>query len=57
MVQAFVLDDAQDVSGERFGQLCRLGWGVFFPIVIAVFFAALLIGAAVIAAFNGSIRW
>ena len=46
-----------DLDSLTFGQLCRLGWGVFFPVVIAVFFAALLIGAAVIAAFNGSIRW
>ena len=48
---------AVDLDSLTFGQLCRLGWGVFFPVVIAVFFAALLIGAAVIAAFNGSIRW
>ena len=46
-----------DLDSLTFGQLCRLGWGVFFPVVIAVFFAALLIGAAVVAAFNGSIRW
>ena len=46
-----------DLDSLTFGQLCRLGWGVFFPVVIAVFIAALLIGAAVIAAFNGSIRW
>ena len=46
-----------DLDSLTFGQLCRLGWGVFFPVVIAVFFAALLIGAAVVAAFNGSLRW
>ena len=46
-----------DLDSLTFGQLCRLGWGVFFPVVIAVFLAALLIGAAVVAAFNGSIRW
>ena len=46
-----------DLDSLTFGQLCRLGWGVFFPVVVAVFLAALLIGAAVVAAFNGSIRW
>ena len=46
-----------DLDSLTFGQLCRLGWGVFFPVVIAVFLAALLIGAAVVAAFNWSIRW
>jgi hypothetical protein len=30
---------------------------VFFPFIAAVFLASLLIGAAVIAAFNGTIRW
>ena len=46
-----------DWGSVTFGQLCRIGWGVFFPFIVAVILAALLIGAAVIAAFNGSIRW
>ena len=46
-----------DWNSVTFGQLCRIGWGLFFPVVLAVFLGALLIGAAVIAAFNGSIRW
>ena len=46
-----------DWGSVTFGQLCRIGWGVFFPFIVTVFLAALLIGAAVIAAFNGTIRW
>ena len=46
-----------DWGSVTFGQLCRIGWGVFFPFIVAVFLASLLIGAAVIAAFNGTIRW
>ena len=46
-----------DLDSLTFGQLCRLGWGMFFPVIVTVFLAALLIGAAVVAAFNGSIRW
>ena len=46
-----------DWGSVSFGQLCRIGWGVFFPFIVAVFLASLLIGAAVIAAFNGTIRW
>ena len=46
-----------DWGSVTFGQLCRIGWGVFFPFIVSVVLAALLIGAAVIAAFNGSIRW
>lgn len=46
-----------DWGAVTFGQLCRIGWGVFFPFIVSVILAALLIGAAVIAAFNGSIRW
>ena len=49
--------DGIDWGSVTFGQLCRIGWGVFFPFILAVFFAAFLIAAAVIAAFNGSIRW
>ena len=49
--------DGIDWGSVTFGQLCRIGWGVFFPFILTVFFAAVLIGAAVIAAFNGSIRW
>jgi hypothetical protein len=46
-----------DWGSVTFGQLCRIGWGVFFPFIVSILLAALLIGAAVIAAFNGSIRW
>ena len=46
-----------DWNSVSFGQLCRIGWGVFFPFIVTVLLASLLIGAAVIAAFNGSIRW
>ena len=46
-----------DWGSVTFGQLCRIGWGVFFPFIVTVLIASLLIGAAVIAAFNGSIRW
>ena len=46
-----------DWDSVTFGQLCRIGWGMFFPFIVTVLLAALLIGAAVIAAFNGSIRW
>ena len=49
--------DGIDWESVTFGQLCRIGWGIFFPFILAVFFGAILIGAAVIAAFNGSIRW
>ena len=49
--------DGIDWNSVTFGQLCRIGWGVFFPFIVAVLIASLLIGAAVIAAFNGSIRW
>ena len=46
-----------DWNSVTFGQLCRIGWGISFPFIVSVILAALLIGAAVIAAFNGSIRW
>ena len=46
-----------DWGSVTFGQLCRIGWGICFPFIVTVFLGALLIGAAVIAAFNGSIRW
>ena len=46
-----------DWDSVTFGQLCRIGWGIFFPFIVAVLLGSLLIGAAVIAAFNGSIRW
>ena len=49
--------DGIDWGSVTFGQLCRIGWGVFFPFIVSVLLAALLIGAAIIAAFNGSIRW
>ena len=49
--------DGIDLGSITFGQLCRIGWGVFFPFIVSVIVAALLIGAAVIAAFNGTIRW
>ena len=49
--------DGIDWGSVTFGQLCRIGWGIFFPFIVTVFLGALLIGAAVIAAFNGSIRW
>ena len=49
--------DGIDWGSVTFGQLCRIGWGVFFPFIVTVVLAALLIGAAVIAAFNGTIRW
>ena len=39
-----------------FGQLCRIGWGVSFPFIVAVILGAILIGAAVIMAFNGTFR-
>jgi len=46
-----------DWDSVTFGQLCRIGWGMFFPFIVTIILAAILIGAAVIAAFNGSIRW
>ena len=46
-----------DWGSVTFGQLCRIGWGIFFPFIVSVILAAILIGAAVIAAFNGTIRW
>ena len=46
-----------DWGSVTFGQLCRIGWGMFFPLIMAVLFGSILVGAAVIAAFNGSIRW
>ena len=46
-----------DWGSVTFGQLCRIGWGIFFPFIVSVILAALLIGAAVIAAFNGTIKW
>ena len=46
-----------DWNSVTFGQLCRIGWGLFFPFIVSVIVAALLIGAAVIAAFNGTIKW
>ena len=49
--------DGIDWGSVTFGQLCRIGWGVFFPFIVAVIVASLLIGAAVIAAFNGTIKW
>jgi hypothetical protein len=49
--------DSIDFGSLTFGQLCRIGWGVFFPFIVSVIVAALLIGAAVIAAFNGTIKW
>ena len=49
--------DSIDLGSVTFGQLCRIGWGVFFPFIVSVIVAALLIGAAVIAAFNGTIKW
>lgn len=49
--------DGIDWGSVTFGQLCRIGWGIFFPFILAVIFGTILIGAAIIAAFNGSIRW
>lgn len=49
--------DGIDWGSVTFGQLCRIGWGMFFPFIVALLLASLLIGAAVIAAFNGTIRW
>ena len=49
--------DGIEWGSVTFGQLCRIGWGVFFPFIVSVILAALLIGAAVIAAFNGTIKW
>ena len=49
--------DGIDWNSVTFGQLCRIGWGIFFPFIVSVIVAALLIGAAVIAAFNGTITW
>jgi hypothetical protein len=49
--------DGIDLRSVTFGQLCRIGWGFFFPFIVSLIVAALLIGAAVIAAFNGTIRW
>ena len=49
--------DGIDWGAVTFGQLCRVGWGIFFPFIVSVVLAALLIAAAVIAAFNGTIRW
>ena len=46
-----------DWGSVTFGQLCRIGWGLFFPFIVSILLAALLIGAAVIAAFNGTIKW
>ena len=46
-----------DWNSVTFGQLCRIGWGIFFPFIVSILLAALLIGAAVIAAFNGTIKW
>lgn len=56
-VQKSSSPEGVDWGSVTFGQLCRIGWGVFFPFIVSVILAALLIGAAVIAAFNGSIRW
>ena len=44
-------------NSVTFGQLCRIGWGLCFPFIVTVLLGALLVGAAVIAAFNGTIRW
>lgn len=49
--------DGIDWGSVTFGQLCRIGWGLFFPFIVTVVLASILIGAAVIAAFNGTIRW
>jgi len=49
--------DGIDWGSVTFGQLCRIGWGLFFPFILSVLFGSVLIGAAIIAAFNGSIRW
>ena len=49
--------DSIDLGSVTFGQLCRIGWGIFFPFIVSVIVAAFLIGAAVIAAFNGTIKW
>jgi len=48
--------DGVDWDSLTFGQLCRVGWGVFFPFIIAVVLGSFLIGAAVIMAFNGTFR-
>lgn len=48
--------DGIDWGSVTFGQLCRVGWGVFFPFIVAVLLGSLLIGAAVIVAFNWRIR-
>ena len=48
--------DGIDWDSLTFGQLCRVGWGVFFPFIIAVVLGSFLIGAAVIMAFNGTFR-
>ena len=49
--------DGIDWGSVTFGQLCRIGWGICFPFIVTVLLGTSLIAAAVIAAFNGSIRW
>ena len=49
--------DGIDLDSLTFGQLCRVGWGVFFPFIIAVILGTLLIGAAVIMAFNWRLKF
>lgn len=49
--------DGIEWGSVTFGQLCRIGWGLCFPFIVTVLLGALLVGAAVIAAFNGTIRW
>ena len=49
--------DGIDWGSVTFGQLCRVGWGMFFPVVLSVLIGSLLIGASVIVAFNWRIQW
>ncbi len=48
---------AEDLSSLTLGQLLRMGFFFSLPMILTVFLGTLLLCAALIAAFNGAIRW
>lgn len=49
--------DHFDPASLSFGQWCRAGFAFALPLLIAILLSAFFLSFAILAAFNGSIRW